>query len=414
MKNARRIPWRFTFTVTSRVSVALSCTVAATSPAVAGGRVGVIQVAATGAHGRRTGPEPPPGVHSPRLLAVLALVFDGPGRIRHVTDHPDPVVQDPGDAVVRVLAAGLCGSDLHPYEGREPCRAGTVPGHEVVGVVTAVGADVSRVAVGDRVVVPFSTSCGTCAACGRGLSSRCERGQLFGWGDPDPAGWVLDGGQAGLVRVPLADGSLVGLPEAIGDLAGLLLADNLPTGWYAARRGGVEPGSRVAVVGLGAVGLCAIAAARAMGAAEVIALDPVPSRRDGATQMGAQAIDPADAPPDLGCDVAIDAAGPAAAQLLAARAVRPGGAVSIIAVQTDAAFAIDPVTAYDRNLQITAGRAPVRALLDDLLPLVAAGELAVPVDAVLTHPDRPLAEGPDLYRRFAAREPGLVKASFRP
>lgn len=341
-------------------------------------------------------------------------MFDGPGRIRQVTDHLDPRLEDDHDAVVRVVVAGMCGSDLHPYEGREVCRAGVVPGHEVVGVVTAVGGAVQRVAVGDRVVVPFSTSCGTCTACAGELSSRCARGQLLGWGDPDPAGRVLHGGQAELIRVPLADGSLVPLPDPIDDLAGLLLADNLPTGWYAARRGGVIPGSRVAVIGLGAVGLCAVVAALAMGAGEVLAIDRVSSRRERAAELGVLAVDPADVPADPGYDVAIDAAGPPAAQQLAARSVRPGGAVSIIAVQTDAAFAIDPVTAYDRNLQITAGRAPVRSLLTELVSLVAAGQLAVPVDVVLTHPDRPLAEGPDLYRRFAEREPGMVKASFRP
>jgi alcohol dehydrogenase len=342
-----------------------------------------------------------------------ALVFEGPGAIGHRSDLPDPTAAGPGDAVVAVAMAGLCGSDLHPYLGREPARAGVVPGHEVVGEVVAVGADVHRVAPGDRVVVPFSLSCGRCRPCRTGLTSRCDGARLLGWGDPDPSGTVLDGGQASLVRIPMADGSLVPLDDRIDDRTALLLADAMPTGWYAALRGGVGPGSRVAVIGLGAVGLCAVAACLSMGADEVLAIDPVASRRAAAAGLGATTAWPAPVAAGV-VDVAIDAAGPAAAQRTAARLVRPGGAVSLIAVQTEAAFGIGPVTAYDRNLTITAGRAPVRSLLDDLMPMVLDGRLAPPVDAVLTHPCVPLSDGPAAYRRFADHEEGLVKLAFTP
>lgn len=257
-------------------------------------------------------------------------MFEGPGRIAHVGDHPDPVPEGPGDAIVEVAMAGLCGSDLHPYLGAEPARTGVVPGHEAVGCVVGVGAAVTQVAVGDRVIVPFSVSCGTCRPCREGLSSRCEGARLLGWGDPAPGGVALDGAQARLVRVPLADGSLVAVPDDVADPAALLLCDNLPTG-----------------------------------------------------------------------------------------STRPAGAgsaraASIIAVQTAPAFGIDPVTAYDRNLTITAGRAPVRSLLDELLPMVADGRLVPPVGEVLTHVGLPLAAGPATYRRFADREDGLVKAAFDP
>ncbi|HUG84130.1 MAG TPA: alcohol dehydrogenase catalytic domain-containing protein [Euzebya sp.] len=344
---------------------------------------------------------------------MQGLVFEGPGVIRHATDLADPDIEGPGDAIVQVLAAGLCGSDLHPYLGREPARAGVVAGHEVVGRVVAVGAGVRAVAEGDRVIVPFTLSCGSCDPCRRALSSRCDRSRLLGWGDPDPSGPVLHGGQAQYVRVPMAEGSLVAIGGGISALEGLLLSDNLPTGWYAALRGGVTEGSRVAVIGLGAVGLCAVASCLALGAAEVLAIDPVAQRREGAAALGAVVAEP-DLEGDGLVDVAIDAAGPDAAQRLAARLVRPGGSVSLIAVQTAGAFAIDPVTAYDRNLTITAGRAPVRSLLDDLLPRIAQGSVTIPVDAVITHPGQPLAEGPALYRRFADRADGLVKAVFAP
>jgi alcohol dehydrogenase len=348
---------------------------------------------------------------------VEALVFEGSGRVVHRTDVPDPVPVDPGDAVVEVEAAGLCGSDLHPYLGREPARPGVVPGHEVVGRVAAVGPAVAGVRVGDRVVVPFSLSCGACVRCQAGLTARCVHAALLGWGDPDPAGAVLHGGQAALVRVPMADGSLVRVGEALPAGAALLLADTLPTGWAAVARGEVGPGAAVAVVGLGAVGLCAIVAARARGAARVVGIDPVAGRRAAAARLGAEVA----APDDAGAlaawrdvDVAVDAAGPPAAQRLAASLLVPGGTLSLIAVQTDAVFAVTPVEAYGANLRITAGRAPVRALLDVLLPLVRRGDLAVPDEVVITHPGRPLAEGPDLYRRFAEREPGLIKATFTP
>jgi alcohol dehydrogenase len=354
---------------------------------------------------------------------MRALVFDGPGRIVHRDDIPAAEVEHPDDAVVAVRLAGLCGSDLHPYAGREPARRGVVPGHEAVGEVVAIGAAVERCAVGDRVLVPFTTSCGACAACRRGLSARCARGQLLGWGDPDdleaPA---LHGAQAERLRVPLADGTLVRVPEEIGDVAALLLTDNLPTGWAAVERLGPVEGEPLAVVGLGAVGLCAVAAARALGADPVIGIDPVAGRRVQAERLGALTAEP-DGAEGMVAEVlggparlpaAVDAAGTAGGQRLAVALLRPGGALSVIAVPTDGGFAFSPVEAYDRNLAVHLGRAPVRSLLDRLVPLVRDGRLAVPADVVITHPDVPLSEGPEAYRRFAAREPGLTKVAFDP
>lgn len=347
---------------------------------------------------------------------MRGLVLAGVEQVEYRTDLPDPAVEEPTDAVVTVHRAGLCGSDLHPYVGREAVRFGVVPGHEVVGEVAAVGAAVRRCRVGDRVLVPFTTSCGACAACVRGLSSRCIDGQLFGYGPAsDPEVPAVQGGQAEQVRVPLADGTLVAVPDGLRDVDALLLADNAPTGWYAAERAGITPGDPVAVVGLGAVGLCAVAMARFLGTRRILAVDPVGDRRERAAELGAEVLHPADAAGHLGEMAAVvEAAGTDPAQRLAFDLLRPGGTLSVIAVQTTERFAFDPVAAYDRNLTVRVGRAPVRSVLDRLLPLVVTGDVVLPTDLVVTHPDVPLEDGPTAYRRFAAREPGLVKAAFVP
>ncbi|WP_108667321.1 alcohol dehydrogenase catalytic domain-containing protein [Euzebya rosea] len=345
---------------------------------------------------------------------MRGVVFEEPGRVV-VGEVPDPQVLEATDAVIQVTRAGLCGSDLHPWTGAEPAGSGVVCGHEATGQVVAVGDDVRTVAPGDDVIACFTTSCGRCGPCREGLTARCVHGQLFGWGPPDNPAGGLHGGQAELLRVPLADGTLVPRPTGISADAAVLLADNMPTAWYAARRAEVLPGTRVGVIGLGAVGLCAIAACRALGAAEVVAVDPVPSRRAAADRLGARTTTPDDAAlADTGLDAVIEAAGPSAAQRLAASMLRPGGVVSIIAVQTAEAFGISPVTAYDRNLTIRAGRAPVRAVLEEVLPAIVDGRLQLPVEEVVTHPRLPLADAPDAYARFAAREEGMVKVTFAP
>jgi threonine dehydrogenase-like Zn-dependent dehydrogenase len=355
---------------------------------------------------------------------VRGLVLDGIRRVSYRTDLPEPSIQAQTDAVVAVHSAGLCGSDLHPYEGREAVRFGVVPGHEVVGEVIATGSAVRAFGPGDRVLVPFTTSCGVCRACRAALSSRCLHGALFGYAPPGEADVpALHGGQAERLRVPLADGTLVAVPEGMTDEGALLLSDNFPTGWYAAERAEVGRGGVAAVVGLGAVGLCAVAAAFALGAQAVVAVDPVDGRRRRAADLGAVTASPDDAAAAVesltrgssrpGVGSVIEAAGTQAAQALAFSLVRPGGTLSVIAVPTTDRLAFTPVDAYDANLTVRLGRAPVRSLLDRILPRIA-GALEIPVAAVITHARVALAAGPDLYRRFAARENGLVKAVFRP
>ena len=341
---------------------------------------------------------------------MRALVFDGPGAIRFTANHPEPVIVDPTDAIVDITLAGLCGSDLHPYEGREACAPGVIPGHEAVGIVRAVGSQVTSIDPGDRVLVPFTVSCGWCERCTRGLSSRCTSSRLFGWSDPAGEA-ALDGGQAETLRVPLADGTAVRVPDGIEDTTALLLTDNFPTAWHAVARADWTNG-RLAVIGLGAVGLCAVAAAAARGIADVLAIDPVASRRAAAAALGAATASPEEATGRFGAIV--EAAGPTAAQRLAADLADVGATVSIIAVQTAEHFGIDPVMTYDKNLTIRAGRAPVRRVLDEILPAVAAGRIRVPTTTVVTHPDHPLSDGPELYRAFSARDSALIKATFRP
>lgn len=341
---------------------------------------------------------------------MRALVFEKPGHVVVRDDLPDPSVEAPTDVVVRVTAAGLCGSDLHPYLGREAAATGVVPGHEAVGEVVAVGDDVRRHRVGDRVLVPFTTSCGACVPCRQGRTSRCVHGQLFGWGAPDGT-VMLHGGQAQFVRVPLADGTAVEVPDGVDDATAVLLCDNLPTAWWATSRAGVRDGMTVAVVGLGGVGLCAVASAFALGAVEVLATDPIASRRDRAAALGATVVSGDEV---AVADAVVEAAGPSAAQAAAVRMVRPGGTVSVVAVQTADRPGFDPATAYDRDVTVRFGRAAVRSALDLVLPRIAAGALVPPTDAVVTHPGLPLDDGPATYRRFADRTDDLVKATFDP
>jgi alcohol dehydrogenase len=351
---------------------------------------------------------------------VRGLTFEGPGSIVFRDALPEPEIEEPTDAVIAVRASGLCGSDLHPYEGREAARRGVVPGHEAVGEVVAVGDAVDRFRAGDRVLVPFTTSCGACAPCRRGLSARCERGQLFGWGDPDRATAPLHGAQAERLRVPLADSTLVALPSHLDDVDAVLLTDNLPTGWVAAQRAGIEPGTPVVVVGAGSVGLCAVWAAKELDASPVVAVDPVGARRQRATELGALAVTPADAAAAVeaidpaGVLSVIEAAGTAPAQQLAAELAAPGACLSLISVQTGDRFGFRPVDAYDRNLTVRAGRAPVRSALDLLLPRLTSGAATLPTATIVTDPAVPLEDGSELYRRFAERDDGLVKAVLRP
>lgn len=344
---------------------------------------------------------------------MRGLVFVRPGEVALET-VADPTVEQPTDAIVAVEMAGLCGSDLHVYRGRERgLDAGTVMGHELLGEIVAVGSEVRTFVVGDRVVSPFSTACGACWFCVAGLPARCARGQLFGW----VAGGVgLGGCQCDLVRVPLADTTLLPVPRELPGEQALLVGDVLATGWFGAENGGVGPGSAVAVIGLGAVGLSAVAAAGALGAARVLAIDPLADRRELARAFGGEATGLDEARevarrngPAGGVDVVVEAVGSPEATRLAWDLVRPGGTISAVGVHTEAALAVSPGDLYDKNLTYRAGRCPARAIAPRLLPLVAARRW--PLERLVSH-RLPLADGAQAYAAFDRREPGWNKVVF--
>jgi threonine dehydrogenase-like Zn-dependent dehydrogenase len=213
---------------------------------------------------------------------VRHVLIEGPGRVR-VDEAPDPSPPGPGGAVVSVDATAICGSDMHFYDGDLDLGMAIPVGHEFLGTVLEVGPDVERFRVGDRVLTASVAGCGVCAGCATGDPVRCVEGpKVFGSG-------MLPGGQATAVAVPAADFQMLRIPDGMDDEAALLLTDNLSTGWAGAQRAEFAPGGTVVVLGLGAVGLCAVRSALALGAGRVLAVDPVEGRRARAVDSGAEA-----------------------------------------------------------------------------------------------------------------------------
>ena len=331
---------------------------------------------------------------------------------------PDPVLTGPGDALVRVTHTSVCGSDLHPYHGREAgLDPGTVVGHEFLGEVIEVGSGVEGFSAGDVVVSPFSTSCGSCAPCLEGLTSRCERGQLFGW---VAGGTGLQGAQAEYVRVPLADATLVAAPAGLDPEAALLAGDVLSTGLFCAESGGVGAGSVVAVVGCGPVGLMCVLAARELGAEQVFAVDRVPERLALAARFGAVATDfdtddpltrVREASAGRGADVVLEAVGSPASSRLALELVRAGGTIAAAGVHSEPHFAFSPGEAYDKNLTYRAGRCPVRSMMRRALALMTTGR--IDPSPLVSH-RMALEEGPAAYELFDRRREGCTKVILLP
>lgn len=347
---------------------------------------------------------------------MRALVFHAPHDVR-CERVADPGLRQAHDVVLRVERTALCGSDLHVYEGRETgLDAGTVMGHEAVGEVVAAGRGVRGFAIGDRVLVPFTTSCGDCAPCRSGLTARCVRGELFGWVEGDRG---LHGTQAELLRVPLADSTLVPVPAAVPPELALLAGDVLATGTFAVLQAGVAAGTSLAVLGCGAVGLSAILAARRRGAEPLYAIDGVAERLALAGRLGAAPVALAgdvlasvrEATEGRGVDAVVEAVGSPAATRLAYDLLRPGGVLVAVGVHTEPSLAVTPGELYDKNLTYRAGRCPARALAPDLLADLAAGRLD-PRPLLTHHHD--LAAGPDAYAAFARREGGRVKVVLSP
>ncbi|QYG91022.1 alcohol dehydrogenase catalytic domain-containing protein [Iamia sp. SCSIO 61187] len=331
-----------------------------------------------------------------------------------MSDVADAALVDDEAAVVRITASGICGSDLHIYDGHgfSPTTGYTL-GHEAVGIVEEVGPAVHTVRPGDRVLVTASVACGRCSPCGHGHITLCETGESGCWG----LGHALPGTQAEALAVPAADRNLVPLPEALSDAAGIVLTDNLPTAWYGARRGRCGPGDTVAVVGLGPVGLLSVLSAQVMGAARVLAIDLVPGRRAAAAALGAEPIDAEDvraavteATGGRGVDVALEAVGADATVTLALDLAGREGRVSIVGVNQSMDFRMRMVLAQLKCLEIHIGLCSVQHELPTLMRLATAGRIDPSV--VVTH-TMDLAEGPDAYALFASRAEGVGKILLR-
>jgi threonine dehydrogenase-like Zn-dependent dehydrogenase len=366
--------------------------------------------------------------------------------------------------IVRVTTSGLCGSDLHLYELFGPfLEQGDILGHEPMGVVEEVGSEVTRVAAGDRVVVPFNVSCGTCFMCGQGLHSQCETTQVHDHGKGASLfGYTklygqVPGGQAEYLRVPFGNTLPISVPHGPPDDRFVYLSDVLPTSWQAVEYAAVPPGGSVVVLGLGPIGDMCTRVAAHRGADLVIGIDLVPERLARAREHGVHALDMeeygdkiVDAVRDLtdgrGPDAVIDAVGMEAhgapvakgaqqmttllpgtlaarmmervgidclsALHLAIELVRRGGTISLSGVYGGMADPMPLLTMFDKQVQLRMGQANVWRWVDDLLPLVTDGD-PLGVEGFATH-RVPLAEAPQAYEMFQKKRDGAVKVLFTP
>jgi len=348
---------------------------------------------------------------------MYALTFEGKEQVAHQR-VADPKLLSPQDVIVEVEACAICGSDLHCYFEREQgMDPGTPMGHEFCGRIVEIGRAVRNFCVGDRVMSPFTTSCGRCFYCRCGLTCRCEQGQLFGWVS---GGQGLAGAQAEYVRVPLADGTLLPIPEDISTDLALLLGDILSTGYFVAEQAQIKPDETQVVVGCGPVGLMSIWAARTMGAERLFAIDLQADRLELALQWGAIPIHAQqEHPVDVirsntegrGADAVLEVVGLEGAVRSSFDLLRPGGTLSAVGVCTSQHLPFSPVEAYDKNLHYHVGRCPARHYMERLIELARRDESML--SSVFTQ-RLPLREGPDAYRRFAARQEGYQKVCLQP
>jgi 2-desacetyl-2-hydroxyethyl bacteriochlorophyllide A dehydrogenase len=336
---------------------------------------------------------------------MRAVTFQAPGVVS-VEDRPEPEIADPEDAIVRIEATGVCGSDLHIFHGRVKIEPGFTIGHEYVGTVVAAGDAVTRVAVGDRVLGCFHTACGTCFFCRRGLYHRCLQSRTFGHGATLGS---LQGTQADMALVPRANLVLRRVPEGMSSDVALFAGDVMGTGFHAVDASGLRPGDVAAVLGLGPVGLCAVQAARAAGAAKVFAIDTVPERLSVAAELGGEPVhlseqDPRaivrEATEDRGVDVCIDAVGHPDALDTAIRLTRPCGSVQCIGVYAERTETHMGLL-WLKALTLRGGQANVIAHVDRVLAMLSAGVLDP--SPLVTHHMK-LEQAPEAYAVFDRRE----------
>lgn len=348
---------------------------------------------------------------------MRATVIYGERDVR-LEEVSDPILSTGGDAIVRVVAACVCGSDLWPYRGVQPTDEPHRIGHEFVGIVEEIGVDVSTIKVGDFVIAPFYDCDNTCVNCRNGVSTSCLNGGW--WGSNDKLGGFADGAQGEKVRVPHADGSLVATPTQPTDaqVPGLLtLADVMGTGHHAALSAGVTVGSTVVVVGDGAVGLCGIIAAKRLGASRIVAMSRNPERQAVAREFGATDIveERGDAGvtrirgifDGIGADCVLECVGTKESMEQAIASARPGGMVGYVGVPTGGPIEVRPL--FGRNVGLNGGVASVRGYVEELLPEVLSGAI---------NPGRvfdlelPLSEVAEAYAAMDERR--AIKVLLRP
>jgi threonine dehydrogenase-like Zn-dependent dehydrogenase len=349
---------------------------------------------------------------------MLATVIHGERDVR-LEEVPTPTLSTGGDAIVRVVAACVCGSDLWPYRGVTPTSEPHRIGHEFVGIVEAVGPDVEKIAIGDFVIAPFYDCDMTCVNCRNGVSTSCLHGGW--WGTVDRLGGFADGGQGEFVRVPHADGTLFATPEVPDDslIPGLLtLADVMGTGHHVAVSAGVTAGSTVVVVGDGAVGLCAVLAAKRLGASRVVAMSRNADRQAVARAFGADDIveERGQAGIDrikemfdgVGADCVLECVGTAESMDQSIRSTRPGGMVGYVGVPNGGAEL--PIRQlFGTNVGVNGGVAPVRNYIEELLPEVLSGAIDPGRVFDLTVP---LSEVAEAYAAMDERR--AIKVMLRP
>jgi threonine dehydrogenase-like Zn-dependent dehydrogenase len=379
---------------------------------------------------------------------------------------PDPTIQEPTDAIVRITSSGLCGSDLHLYEVMGPFMSeGDILGHEPMGIVEAVGSAVTHIAPGDRVVIPFNISCGHCTPCGSGLQSQCDTTRvreydkgaaLFGY---TKLYGQVPGGQAELLRVPQAQYGPIKVPHGPVDDRFIYLSDVLPTAWQGVQYANIPPGGSVVVLGLGPIGSMACRVASHLGAS-VIGVDLVPERLERAKLHGADVLDLLDFDSDqkaiadaireltggAGPDAVIDAVGMEAhgsggakvlqtmtgflpdkvaakvmehmgvdrlaALQLAIDVVRRGGTVSLSGVYGGMSDPLPMMVLFDKQIQLRMGQANVKRWIDDILPLVSDTDV-LGVEDFATH-HLPLTDAAHAYEMFQAKDDGAIKVVFNP
>lgn len=395
---------------------------------------------------------------------MKAVTWQGVHDMR-VSEVPDPRIEEPTDAIIKITSTALCGSDLHLYETLAPfMEAGDIVGHEPMGIVQEVGAGISNLKVGDRVVIPFNVCCGSCFMCQQGLHSQCETTQnhehgtgasFFGY---SKLYGQVPGGQAEYLRVPFADFMAMKVPHEHADDRFLFLSDVLPTAWQALQYAAVPDGGTLLVLGAGPIGdMAARMGVRA--GHRVISVDRVPERLARVASFGAEALDldeaekvggvgdvVREATDGRGPHAVIDAVGMEAhgspvaklvqkfagmlpdavaepmmkhagldrlaALYTAIDAVRRGGTISIAGVYGGSADPMPMMQLFDKQVQLRMGQANVRSWTDDLLPLLVDDD-PLGVDAFATH-HLPLDEAPNAYEHFQKKEEGMVKVVFQP